>query len=342
MNNRLQGKSIVITGASSGMGRATAIAFARRGANLVLTARREEPLQAAARDVEALGVQAIAVPADVTDVSEMRAVAQAAVERFGSIDIWMNIAGLSLWGRFADIPVEAQQELIRVNLLGVINGSHAALPHMLSAGGRGMIVNMASISGRIPQPFAAAYSASKFGVAGFTEALRYELRSETSIEVCGVYPGFVDTPTDIHSANYTGRTLRPLPPVIAPERVAEAMIGLLLRPRRALHIGLHHLSAAAYHVAPEPSGRLFGIISRRHFIEAGPAAADFEGTLFQPVAEGTGIHGGWGAPQRKRRNSGAAVALAAIAAASALGAFMLSRWTVPGEHGGRQTRIPRS
>ncbi len=335
MKNRVQGMSIVITGASSGMGRATALAFARRGANLVLAARRVEPLKAAARDCEALGVQAIAVPADVTDVSEMRAVAQAAVESFGSIDIWMNIAGLSLWSRFADIPVEAQQELIRVNLLGVINGSHAALPHMLSAGGRGMIINMASIGGRIPQPFAATYSASKFGVAGFTEALRYELRSETSIEVCGVYPGFVDTPTDIHSANYTGRTLRPLPPVIAPERVAEAMVGLALRPRRALHVGLHHLSAAAYQVAPEPSGRLFGIISRHHFIEAGSVAADFKGTLFQPVVEGSGIRGGWGAAQYKPRNSGAAVALAGIAAASALGVFMLSRWSAPG---GREKR----
>ncbi len=320
MKYHLQDRTVVITGASSGMGLAMARAFASAGAHLVLSARREEPLRQAAQDCEALGTRALAVPSDVTDPAQMRLLAQAAVNQFGGIDIWINNAGLSLWGSFSDIPVEAQIQLIQVNLVGVINGTHAALPHMLARGGRGVIINMASIGGRIPIPFAAAYSASKFGVKGFTEALRYELSSETNIQVCGVYPTFVDTPTNIHSANYTGRALRPVPPVLTPERVAEAIVTLALRPRRTLHIGVHHALATPYALAPEVTGRLMGHASRRFFLAAGPPAEPFDGTLYQPVREGVGTRGGWGLPERRRARQGALLALLGVLGVSAIAA----------------------
>jgi short-subunit dehydrogenase len=308
MVNSLRNKTVVITGASSGMGLAAAHAFAHRGSNLVLAARREEPLRQAAHDCEALGVRAIAVPSDVTDPTQMRSLAQAAVERFGQIDVWINNAGLSLWGPFAGISIEAQNRLVEVNLMGVI-------------------INMASIGGRIPIPFSAAYSASKFGVKGFTEALRYELAAESNIEVCGLYPSFVDTPTNIHSANYTGRALRPVPPVLSPERLAEAMVSLALRPRRALHVGMHHALAAPYALAPEATGRLMGRMACRLLLESGPPAEAFDGTLFEPVREGVGVRGGWGLPERRRARNVSFAALAAIAGVSALlaGAWGLSR-----------------
>ena len=225
----LRGATVVIAGASCGMGLATAFAFAREGSNLVLAARRESELQKAASDCEALGVKALPFVADVTDAAAMQSLARAATDRFGRIDVWINMAGLSLWGRFEDIPPEAQAQLIQVNLTGVINGSHAAVQSMLACGGRCVIINVASFAGRMPVPFSTAYTASKYGVAGFTGALRDELTVRSDIKVSAVNPTFVDTPTDLHSANYTGRTLRPLSPVLEPEDVARGIVGLALR-----------------------------------------------------------------------------------------------------------------
>ncbi len=206
----LRDATVVITGASSGIGLATAGAFARHGANLVLAARRSELLEEAARECEALGGRSLAFPTDVTDPKQVRELASAAASAFGGIDVWVNNAGTSMWGPFEEIPLGSQARLIELNLLGAVNGSHAALPHFFE-GGRGIIINVSSIFGRVPMPWAASYSASKAGLAGFTEALRSELASRSRIEGCGVYPAYVDTPTYLNSANYTGRALRPVP-----------------------------------------------------------------------------------------------------------------------------------
>jgi short-subunit dehydrogenase len=301
-----RGTTVVIAGASCGMGLATAFAFARHGCNLVLAARREAELQKAAATCGAIGAEVLPFVADVTDAGAMQSLAQATVERFGRVDVWVNMAGLSLWGRFEDIPPDAQARLIQVNLTGVINGSHAAVRAMLDGGGRGVVINVASFAGRMPVPFSAAYTASKYGVAGFTGALRDELAVRSHIAVSAVYPTFVDTPTDLHSANYTGRTLRPLSPVLSPERVATAIVGLAMRPRRALHIGLQHAMAPGYMLVPESIGRLTGRFLQRFLFQGGSPAPVTEGVLFKPMPEGTGTHGAWGqidAQQRKKATS---------------------------------------
>jgi len=314
---------VVITGASSGIGLASAHAFARRGANVVLAARRRELLEEAARECESLGGRSLAVPTDVTEPAQTRELASAAVSAFGGIDVWINNAGTSMWGPFEAIPLDAQARLIELNLLGAINGSHAVLPHFFERGGRGTIINVVSIFGRVPMPWAASYSASKFGLAGFTEALRAELAAHSEIEVCGIYPAYVDTPTYLNSANYTGRTLRPVPPVVPPERVAKRIVGLALRPRRAVHVGALHASAVPYALAPDSAGRLMGRLGQRFLFRSGPPANSSNGGLFETVPAGAEGSGAWGLPERSRAKR--AVALAALAGLAGTSAVLLSR-----------------
>jgi NAD(P)-dependent dehydrogenase (short-subunit alcohol dehydrogenase family) len=338
----LRDATVVITGASSGIGLATARAFAACGANVVLAARRRELLDRAARDCEALGVRALAVPTDVTDPDRVRDLADTAVSAFGGIDVWVNNAGTSMWGRFEDIPLESQSRLVELNLLGAINGCHAALPHFLERGGRGVIINVSSIFGRAPMPFAASYTASKAGLAGFTEALRAELAPRSEIEVCGVYPAYVDTPTYLNSANYTGRALRPVPPVVPPERVADRIVGLALRPRRSVRVGSLNALAVPHAIAPDAAGRLVARLGRRFLFRSGPRAPDTDGGLFGTVAGRAEARGDWGIPERgmpERRRARRTAAVATVLAAGVYG-YLLSRQArdARGASGGDRTR----
>src|SRR5215213_3798803 len=320
---RLRHPTVVLTGASSAIAPATAPAFARRGANVVLAARHRRLLEQAARDCEALGGRALAVPTDITDPAQVRDLASAAASTFGRIDVWVNNAGTSMWGPFEDIPLESQAHLIELNLLGAIYGCHAALSHFFNREGRGVIVNVSSIFGRLPMPWAASYSASKAGLAGFTEALRFELASHSEIEVCGVYPAYVDTPTYLNSANYTGRALRPVPPVVPPERVAERIVGLALRPRRTIRVGALHASAVPYALAPDSTGRLAARLGRQFLFRSGPPADATDGGLFETVPAGAEVRGGWGLDERRRARRAVMVVGAALAAGAS--AVFLSR-----------------
>ena len=289
----LRNATIVITGASSGIGRATALAFAREGSRVVLAARRAAVLEELSNECRAAGGEGRAIPTDVTDPEAVRRLARLAADASGDrIDVWINNAGVGAVGAFDTVPLETHTRVIQTNLLGYLHGAHAALGYFKRQG-RGILINTISLGAWMPTPYAVAYSASKLGLRGFSEALRGELRRFPEIHVCDVFPAFIDTPGFQHAANYVGCELKPAPPVYAPERVAKAMVSLAKRPRAAVTVG------ASAHAARLAHGLFGGSLARalERFMHAYFARAKSapigDGSLFESSSSEAQISGGW-------------------------------------------------
>lgn len=203
MIRRVTGTTAVITGATSGIGRDTALEFARAGAKVVIAGRREERLRELASEIEAKGGEALAVRSDVSDEASVNELVGRAVDRFGRIDTLVNNAGVGLAAKFVDQSLEDFRRVMDVNFWGAVYACRAAVPVMRKQDGGGVIINVSSIFGKRGMPFETAYSASKFALAGFSEALRAELMSE-AIDVVAVYPGAVETEIFESAANRTG------------------------------------------------------------------------------------------------------------------------------------------
>ena len=304
MPRDLSNSVVVVTGASSGIGRATAQAFAAAGASVVLAARREPPLRDAAADCERRGGGALAVPTDVRDPAAVQHLAEQARNMFGGIDVWVNNAGVTLLGRFEDAPADLWREVVEVNLFGYVNGVRAALPELRRRGG-GTLVNVGSVNSRVGAPYASAYVASKFAVRGFSECLRDELRGE-AIDVCTVLPASIDTPLFQHAANFAGRAIKPLRPVLRPERVAAAIVRAARRPRREIVVGLSGRQLIALHDLARPvfDRVMSRNVEREHFLER--PADPSPGNLREPVADWTGVSGGWKEGDASPKGSGPA------------------------------------
>jgi NAD(P)-dependent dehydrogenase (short-subunit alcohol dehydrogenase family) len=193
----LDGWVVVVTGASSGNGKAISLALASKGARLVLAARRAQLLEAVAREAEDLGAETLVVACDVTVPEQVHRVAEAAVQRWGRIDGWVNCAGIIIWSLFEDTTTEEFRRTLDVNLMGSVYGAQAALPVMRRQGS-GVIVNIASIAALIAFPTQTAYAASKAALLIFGEALRRELRG-SGIRVCQVLPTGVNTAGFLHT-----------------------------------------------------------------------------------------------------------------------------------------------
>jgi clavulanate-9-aldehyde reducatase len=190
MAGRLAGRTALVTGASSGIGRATALALAEAGARVAVGARRRDPLVALAARIEEVGAGALPLDLDVTDEAACRRAVEQTVEELGGLDILVNNAGLMLLGQVEGADTEDWRRMVDTNLLGLMYMTHAALPHLLER--RGSVVQLSSSSGRVARPGSAVYSASKFAVNAFSESLRQEVTAR-GVRVIVVEPGVVET-----------------------------------------------------------------------------------------------------------------------------------------------------
>lgn len=283
-----QGRTIVITGASSGFGHGLAQRLAGRGDNLVLVARRKSLVEDLAKECG----NAIAVHADVGNPDDLEKVAAAALARFPRIDAWVNNAGVAALGRFDEIPLRDHERVLRTNLGGAVNGSHIAMRHFRSKGS-GTLVNVASMLGRTPAPYYASYCASKYGIVGLCASLRQELALDRTdgIRVCAVLPMAADTPFYEHAANYTGRSLQPFP-VTDAWQVVDALVDALDNPRDEIVVGGPAKAAmASQQFMPWVTESATAAVSHQLQMEDAPPADVTGGNLHAPTPIGTGVEG---------------------------------------------------
>lgn len=282
---RVKDQVIVITGASSGIGLATARQAAKRGARVALIARNEDELKHQVEQIRQGGAQALAIGADVADAAALDQAAQRVVETFGGFDTWVNNAGVSVYGRTLDVPLSDERRLFDVNYWGVVNGSRAAVRHLRERGGA--LINMGSITSDRAVPLQAAYSASKHAVKGFTDALRMELEQEGApISVTLVKPTSIDTPYFEHAANYMDREPAPPPPVYAADEVAHVILRCAEKRVRDVTVGG---GGRAITLLASVSPRVSDVYMERFMFEAQKASSreeDRAGGLHRSRSEG--------------------------------------------------------
>jgi short-subunit dehydrogenase len=283
---------VVITGASSGIGRAAARMFAEQGATVVLAARRADALEEAAAECRNAGATALVFPLDVRHEDEVRALCKKTLETFGRIDVWVNNAAVALFGRFEEVPPDVYDNVIQTNLFGYIYGARAALP-VFREQGHGVLINVASMVSYVGQPYTSAYVASKHAIRGLGECLRMELIDERDMHVCTVLPATIDTPLFHHAGNYTGRAAKGMEPIYSAERVAATILDLAKKPMREAFVGNSGRMVARLHaIAPRLTERLMARMVERNHLRDTPAQ-NTQGNILEPMAQWTGVSGNW-------------------------------------------------
>lgn len=299
---KLHDQVMVITGASSGIGLATARMAARQGAKVVLACRNQQALDEIVENIRAEGGDALAVQADVGVAADHDRILGAATEKYGLVDTWVNNAGVSIFGRLEDVPVEDQRKLFDTNYWGVVYGSITAVAHLKKHGGA--LINIGSEVSDRAVPLQGAYSASKHAVKGYTDALRMELEAEGApVSVTLIKPASVATGYARHARNYMDVEPSLPPPIYAADTVARAILYAAQHPRRDIYVGSASkvMSSMGWRM-PGVADQLAGWLIRKQRSET--AAADRADALYEagaPVQDDTARDGAH-AP-RVRRHS---------------------------------------
>jgi len=328
----VNGQVVVITGASGGVGRATAHAFAKRGARIALLARGEKGLQECRDEVEALGGRALCVPTDVADHEQVEAAAARAESELGEIDVWVNDAMSTVFATFADVKPEEFKRATEVTYLGAVYGTMSALRRM-RARNAGTIVQVGSALSYRAIPLQSAYCGAKFGIRGFTDSIRVELRHEGSaVHITMVQLPGVNTPQFNWCRSKLPDHPQPVPPIYQPEIPAEAIYWAAHHRRRELWVGYSTLQAIIGTKLSALAGDIY--LARTGFsgqqMQDRPVPPDRPDNLFEPVPDKAATHGIFDDQAKSRspqlwlsinRRAVAAAGLAAAAAGAAVGAL---------------------
>lgn len=282
---KLNEQVVVITGATSGIGLATAREAARRGAKLVLVARNGDALGQLASELRAQGKQALPVVADVGDLEEVRNVAASAIDYFGGFDTWINNAGVSIFGRYEEVPLEDQRKLFDTNFWGVVHGSLVAVECLKRKGGA--LINIGSELSDVAVPLQGMYSASKHAVKGFTDSLRVELEHDKApVSVTLIKPAGIDTMFIAHAKNYMDVEPRLPPPVYAPKVAADAILHAAEHPIRDIYVGgAARIGAASAHYAPRLVDKVMSFVMFGQQRTTQPASNRSHNSLYAPTQD---------------------------------------------------------
>lgn len=286
-------RTVLITGASSGIGRAAAHRLAAEGANLVLASRSETALEQARQECVSRGAgDVLVVPTDVGDRKAVESLFDRAIDTYDRIDGVVHSAAVVAYGQFTEIPADVFDQSLQTNVTGLANVARSALDHFAEGTG-GSLVVVGSVLGKITTPYMSPYTTSKWAIHGLVRTLQIEARETPGVHVSLISPGGVNTPIYALAGSYTGRAGHPPPPVTSPERVAREVVRALDEPQRDRDVGLANgimvagfrLLPAVFDAAVGPMMRLLG--QEREPVDPHP------GNVFEPVSELEAVHGRW-------------------------------------------------
>ncbi len=252
LTRTLAGKTVVITGGSSGVGRAAAEAFALEGCNIVVAARGKEAIDETINLCRDLGVAALGIPTDVSVAEEVDNLAKKALQFNGRIDIWVNNAGVMSSGKFEEIPMAINEQVIKTNLFGYMHGAYSVLP-IFKKQEEGILINNISIGGFMPAPYSAVYSSTKFGIRGMMEGLQGEISDFANIHICNLFPQIQRSTGNTHSAKFSGLDFKVPSFAADPRDTAAKIVELAKNPRKDLFPDINSLIIKnLYGLFPKP------------------------------------------------------------------------------------------